>query len=450
MANNAATIAPEKAAPEKEDKINETGGQPSSTLHRLLRHPLVWILLVALAARLAVALLLGNEVRGLSGAQDEITYSMLGHRFVQGFGLTFPENWYPWIKANAQQAYFSDAIAYYLAAIYALFGYQPLAARILTGLLSTLSVGLLYLLSKRLFGRTVGLATAGIAAVYAYLIYYGVTLVTEPLFILMLLASMLLTYSVVDRPCGWKWPVLGLVLALAVLLRMASIFFVVPLLVWLAWRLPQRRWRALIPLAVIALAIVPFTIQNYLTFHRFLLLEANFGHVFWNGNHPDSLGNFHPYRVFPIPPEVLALDNDVDITNELLRRGIQNILHDPGLFVMLTITRLREFFLFWPTPGSDLLANALRVFSFGLMWPFALAGLWLSRRQWRDLLPIYIFMLTHTGIYAVTWTMIRYRVPLDAFLILFAALAGVQGYRWIAATWRARKPDAAQTVTLQA
>ena len=407
-------------------------------MSRFLKQPLLWILVAAFVLRLAAALLLGNQVRGLSGAQDEITYSMLGHRFVQGFGLTFPQNWYPWIKANTEQAYFSDAISYYLAAIYALFGYQPLAARIMTGLLSTLSVGLLYLLSTRLFGRTVGLAAAAIAAFYAYLIYYGVTLVTEPLFILALLLTMLLTYSILDRPTLWKWLALGLVLGLAVLMRMAVIFFVAALIAWLFLRVRQQRWRILIPVAVIVLAVAPFTWQNYQMFDRFLLLEANFGHVFWNGNHPDSLGNFHPYRVFPIPPDVLALDNDVEITNELLRRGIQNILNDPGLFVMLTITRLREFFLFWPTSESDILANLLRVFSFGIMWPFAAAGLWLSRRQWRDLLPIYIFMLMHTGIYAVTWTMIRYRVPLDAFLIPFAAVAAVRLYQWIRSLSRQR------------
>jgi len=411
-------------------------------MRRLFKQPLVWILIVALLLRVAIALLLGNAIRGYSGAQDEITYSMLGHRVAQGFGLTFPTNWYPWIKANAPQSYFSDTISYYLAAIYTVFGYQPLAARLITGLISTASVALIYLLGARLFGRTVGLVAAGIAAVYAYLIYYGVTLVTEPLFIFALLVSMLLTYSLLDRPNTWKWLALGAALALAVLLRMAVVFFVVPLLVWLAWRLKQQRWHALIPLLVIALAVAPFTIQNYQTWGRFLLLEANFGHVFWNGNHPDSLGNFHPYRVFPIPPDVLALNNDVDITNELLRRGIQNVLNDPGMFVMLTITRLREFFLFWPTTESDLFANLLRVFSFGLMWPFAAAGLWLSRRQWRDLLPIYIFMVMHTGVYAVTWTMIRYRIPLDAFLIPFAAVAGVQLYSWIAAS-RRRKGDAA-------
>lgn len=403
-------------------------------MSRLLKQPLLWILVVALAARTSAALILGNVVRGLSGAQDEITYSTLGHRFVQGFGLTFPENWYPWIKANAPQSYFSDTISYYLAGIYAVFGYEPLAARLVTGFLSTVAVGLIYLLAKRLFGRTVGLVAAGIAAVYAYLIYYGVTLVTEPLFILTLLVAMVVTYSLLDKPALWKWVVLGVFLALAVLLRMAVVFFVIALLGWLVLRIKRQRWYVLIPLLVIVLAVAPFTYENYRMWGRFLLLEANFGHVFWNGNHPDSLGNFHPYRVFPIPSDVLALNNDVDITNELLRRGIQNVLNNPGMFAMLTITRLREFFLFWPTAESDLLANFLRVTSFGIMWPFALTGLWLSRRQWRELLPIYIFMVMHTGVYAVTWTMIRYRVPLDAFLIPFAAVAAVQLYRWIMTT----------------
>jgi hypothetical protein len=145
---------------------------------------------------------------------------------------------------------------------------------------------------------------------------------------------------------------------------------------------------------------------------------------------------------------VLALNNDVDITNELLRRGIQNVLNDPWMFVMLTITRLREFFLFWPTTQSDIFSNLLRVFSFGIMWPFAAAGLWLSRRQWRDLLPIYIFMVTHTGVYAVTWTMVRYRVPLDAFLIPFAAVAGVHLYTWIKNSHRSRRQDEAALPSL--
>jgi len=389
------------------------------------KKPILWILLLALFLRVLGAFYLGNTVSGLSGAQDEISYSMLGQRFAEGHGLTFPQNWYPWIKADAPQSYYSAAMSLFLAGVYMVFGYTPLLARLITAFFSTLIVGLIYLLGRRFFNEKVALFSAIIAAGYAYLIFYGVTLVTETPFIFCLLASLYLAYEIIETPNWWKWGALGIVLAIAVLFRMAVIFFVPVLLGWIFLRQPQKRAFVFVPIVLIILAVLPFTLHNYRTWGKLLVLEAQFGHVFWNGNHPDHHGNFHPYKVFPIPDDVLASDNDVEITNQLLRMGIQNVVNDPGNFAMLTLTRLREFFKFWPTTDSNILANLLRVFSFGIMWPFSLWGIWLSRKQWRELIPIYLFMLIHTGVYAITWTMIRYRIPLDALLIPFAGLAVV-------------------------
>ncbi|MBK8045651.1 MAG: hypothetical protein IPK16_00085 [Anaerolineales bacterium] len=57
---------------------------------------------------------------------------------------------------------------------------------------------------------------------------------------------------------------------------------------------------ALIPVALIVVSILPFSIRNYGLWGRFLLLKTNLD-VFWNSNHPDQAGDFHPYEVFPIP-----------------------------------------------------------------------------------------------------------------------------------------------------
>ncbi|MCB0123139.1 MAG: hypothetical protein KDE58_12880, partial [Caldilineaceae bacterium] len=86
------------------------------------RITLLAILAVALLLRIGAALYLGNTVSGLSGANDEITYSMLGHRFATGHGMTFPEPWYPWIAADAPQSYFSYTFSLFIAGIYKLFG----------------------------------------------------------------------------------------------------------------------------------------------------------------------------------------------------------------------------------------------------------------------------------------------------------------------------------------
>ena len=73
-----------------------------------------------------------------------------------------------------------------------------------------------------------------------------------------------------------------------------------------------------------------------------------------------------------------------------------------------------------PTSSS---ASFLRVISFGVILPFTLIGLVISRDKWRLLLPVYAFLIVHTGIHAISWTMIRYRIPMDVFFIMFASVS---------------------------
>jgi cytochrome bd-type quinol oxidase subunit 2 len=94
--------------------------------------------------------------------------------------------------------------------------------------------------------------------------------------------------------------------------------------------------------------------------------------------------------------------------------------------------------MFWPSPDSGLISNISRVGSFGIMLPFMLYGLFLSIREKRvekgnRLLALFtspeglllIFAVVYTVIHLLTWALIRYRLPVDAVLIPFAAL-GIQ------------------------
>lgn len=407
---------------------------PKQTSQRLV----IIILTIAFMARVGAALYLGNTVSGLSGAHDEISYSMLGQRFATGHDMTFPSQWYPWIEPDSPQSYYSYTISLMLAGIYSVFGYYPIIARLVMAILSTFVVLMIYLVGKRFFNEPIALIASGIAAVYAYLVFYGVTLVTETPFILALLVAIYASFRILDGETHGKqllwWGMLGTALAIAVLLRMAVVFFLPFFFAWIAFRLPnwQERSYILVPIGFIVLAVLPLTVRNYQLWDRFLLLESQFGHVFWNGNHPGHNGDFHPYEVFPIPSQVLSSKNDAIITNELLRMGIANVLADPGDFLRLTVTRFREFFTFWPTTDSTLQANLLRVLSFGAILPLAVSGLIWNFRNWRSLIIIYLFILVHTGVYVTSWTMIRYRLPIDVFLILFAASAvwvGIEAWR---------------------
>ena len=62
-----------------------------------------------------------------------------------------------------------------------------------------------------------------------------------------------------------------------------------------------------------------------------------------------------------------------------------------------------------------------------------------SRGRWRELQLLYGFMVFYTALHLMTWSMIRYRLPVDAVLLIFAALALAK----IAARSPVRKDDAA-------
>jgi 4-amino-4-deoxy-L-arabinose transferase-like glycosyltransferase len=385
------------------------------------------ILLLALAARVVVAFWLGDtmEVLPAGGTHDQVSYDMLAQRVATGHGFTFPTQWYPWIKPDTPTSYYSGTMVLHLAAIYWLFGYHPLIARLVYAVLGTFIVYMIYRLGRRLFGVQAGLIAAGLAAGYAYLVLYSATLLTETPFILCLLLAFELAFRTLENDTIKNWVLFGLALAGTVLFRMAVLPALVFLLGWLYLKRKtiSRRWHFLIPIVIVVGCILPWTIRNVTLFGRFMLLESQFGHVFWVGNHPARDATFGEVAwVPPIPNEIADL-NEADLTYELLHRGIQNVLNDPGRFILLTLSRTEIFFTFWPTPGSSSISNIARVLSFGILLPFMLYGLVIAIKQCKMCLPLYVFVVLHTGVYVASWVMIRYRIPVDTILLLFAGLA---------------------------
>jgi hypothetical protein len=131
-----------------------------------------------------------------------------------------------------------------------------------------------------------------------------------------------------------------------------------------------------------------------------------------------------------IPPELLSL-NEAELDQELLGIGIGFIVQDPWRIVLLSISRIPPYFMFWPSSSSGLISNIARVTSFGIMWPFMLYGLYrsfVSRVKPLIIQPVfllYLFVFVYSMIHILTWTMVRYRLPVDAVLLVFAGLAVV-------------------------
>lgn len=410
---------------------------------KLIQNPrrvLLLIIAVSVLLRILAALYLGNNIVEMPGTFDQISYHNLALRVNDGYGFTFGENWWPVTQANAPTAHWSYLYTFYLAFIYKVFGPNPLVARLLQAVIvGVLQPYLAYLLGRRVFGTAVGLWAAALTAVYIYFVYYAANLMTESFYITLILASLYVTMRLADsaKKPDIKWALfLGLLFGLIILLRQLYLLIIPFQVLWLLWaRFRRDKW---LPLAEAVLAglvvmamVLPITYYNYQRFDRFVLLNTNAGYAFFWGNHPVYGVHFSPLRndyTELIPAELLSQNLDeAALDQELLKLGLGFITDDPGRIFWLSVSRIPVYFMFWPAAESGMVSNITRVGSFGLMLPFMIYGVFLAlRRHWSWALlqhPIFLllmFALLYTAIHLISWALIRYRLPVDAVLLIFA------------------------------
>jgi hypothetical protein len=342
-------------------------------------------------------------------------------------------------------------------------GYHPLIARLIqAALVGALMPWLVYRLGRRHFGPPVGLVASGVMACYAYFIYYAAALMTESFYIIGILLVLDIAgqlgqageSALTARRQGFF---LGVALGITVLLRQVFLLFIPVLFAWLLWRshrhqsgirlagLPVRetdlrkhpvvRMMGILLAATVVLlvAIAPWTVRNYFAFNRFVLLNTNAGFAFFWSNHPIHGQNFPAELpdwssyIKLIPPELLSL-NEAELDRALLNRGFGFVRDDPRRYMMLSISRFDDYFMFWTSAESSLTSNVSRVLSFGLLWPLMAYGLISHLRHSfsSELLILYHFIITYTAIHLLSWALIRYRLPIDAVLIIFAGATLVE------------------------
>jgi 4-amino-4-deoxy-L-arabinose transferase-like glycosyltransferase len=433
----------------------------SSSMDRRMKWLLAFILGFSVLIRITAALILGNQVEVLPGTFDQISYHNLALRVLDGHGFTFDQPWWPGTPAGEPTAHWSYLYTLYLVGVYALFDASPVVARVIQAfMVGILHPLLVFLIARRVFNPTVGLIAAGLTAVYIYFIYYSGALMTESTYITVVLAILYLAMILSDKlrvnallderfPLSMKQAAifktvsiavtLGVCLGLAVLLRQVILIFVPILFLWMWWSGRRHHtWAILLSGLVLVAMILPISLFNYLRFDRFVLVNTNAGFAFYWANHPVYGNYFEPIlpsgEYFRLLPDELQHLNEAAKDQALLWRGLDFILQDPIRYLNLSLSRIPAFFMFWPSPESTLISNVSRVASFGLMLPLMVYGLiatlfnhkvWIDGRLKSPAMLLYFFFFFYTLIHLLSWALIRYRLPVDAVMLVFAGWAVV-------------------------
>lgn len=301
-------------------------------------------------------------------------------------------------------------------------------------LLGTLSLWLLYLLGKELFGSRTALTAAGIAAFHPQFIYYTGLLYRETFMIFGALLGLLFLMRAYRSPTAWTYLQAGAAQALGPLTNTALLPFALAAvpgcIFWLHRKSPA--WKAL----VCAYGVGFFSLYG-------LWIARNYRHfhVLIPGATSGGGGNLYTYQV--VPPELAGTQaqdefyqrdpvfqrasrlSEIEKDRYLYREGLRKIKEDPIRFMKLCGQRFFKLWRLYPYPRDYAhnyqLLKLISLATDGWIIPLGLLGMILMRLKSPELIYLYLFMLSTSAVYAVFWAMLRYRLPMMPIVILFCA-----------------------------
>lgn len=283
-----------------------------------------------------------------------------------------------------------------------------LKPHLLSALLATAALPLAWLLARRLADERVALLALGLLAIDLDQAKLGGTILTEPLFTLLLLGFALLWVG-------------GRTLAAAVLLGLATLARPEAFLVPFALALWTREWRrpALL-LAGVVLAVTPWAVRNARTFGAFVPFTTTGGITLNSGmNETEAALPFRKRgqargKRFKHALVMARERTEVQDDRELGRQAVAYAVEHPG--AALSITAAKAVLLWTPVQRK------------GTSFVYALATLlcgWALVRRVRFRTPLIgplLCVMTFVGL--VFLAIPRYRAPYHPYVFLLAA-AGV-------------------------
>ena len=356
---------------------------------------------------------------------DATQYDAIGYNLAKGNGFMLDE---PVMGVNSKiTSYRAPFLPFLLAGVYAVFGHSYPVAKIMLSILGAFTCIVIYFIGKHTFDRKVGLLSALISCIYPFFIYYTGYLLSETPFV-MLVCMFTLSLILAREKGAYRYFIMaGILLGLACLCK--PIFLTIPpfILLWLIivqrYRIQDSLKRFVVIILAMILTIAPWTIRNYKVQHAFVPVTSSLGSVLWQANNPQAKGKTMGYLMEWDSNELFESEDDLNSYYQNL--ALNYIKEHPKRFFCLAGIRFLEF---WKITSYrvSLAKNLGSIMSYGVILLFFILGVALSLRYWRKTLLLIMIIIYYTLIHLVFLATVRYRMPLEPFLIVFAAYAILQ------------------------
>jgi 4-amino-4-deoxy-L-arabinose transferase-like glycosyltransferase len=351
------------------------------------------------------------------GDYDAIAHNLLRHGFYSLDGV------HP-------TAFRAPGQALFVSMVYGLVGPSISAARVCQALLWGLAVWLAFHVARELgASKRAALWTAAGTALYPAYIYAAGVLFPVTLFTVALLAGTLGLLRVYSGG-GWQAALLaGVVLGAGTL----TVPYLAPAVLLAALWLGRVCWRkALAVIGVAFIVIAPWPLRNYAVFGEPVMGTQQWIN-FWLGNNPHATPTTgsagwmlrRDSRVWVSYRDTLRA-NELAADRLLRDSALRYVAEYPARTAWLWMGKGLNFFRLWPgtetqNDHTTSLTKCLGALSFGPILLLGVIGVWRGGLDRRRAVFIAIYFVTFTLVAAATLSKDRFRMPLDIYMMVFAA-----------------------------
>lgn len=329
----------------------------------------------------------------------------------------------------------------FLALIYKIFGRTFLAIILIQNLMTLISIVVIAMMVKRLYGNFVSLISVILYGLYGVIHFYDNKLIDNSLLqFLLILSVYFYIEKIIYKKSSLYLFLSGLALGYVCLIKPNFILMFIGYLAFIIFNKERALKYLVIMFTALIIIILPVAVRNYLISKSPVLISAYGGLAFYAGNKEGAKPYFEGLPISATVTSVYhVISNYVQeetglemsaakISNYYYKKAVRYIINHPKEWIELALRKILLSLGNYEQEANysyDLEENPYKgfyVISYALIVALAIIGVFVSDREnatFIILIPMVVVYLTLALLYMIP----RLRVPAIAFLCIFGAIA---------------------------